>query len=455
MGAVKGLGKRITTALGVSYLGLAALFASSVVIARVLGVEGKGTFSLFMTTVSALCAFSSVGIGSGQMFHASRTSTDLKHFMSNAFVLSFVLGGSAAVLYFLAGHNWGIRSVSMLGGSAAVAASLSVPVYSMIVFQRQYLLTTGDYTLAKLNGTLALSVPLIALAAIYPFGDISVNRLIIAVVIGQFACFVLFQRVVRSRLPEGATLSPRGFSRPFLRRSLSFGIRTYLSELAEFAVGKLDFFLVAGFLGASGLGLYSVAVALAEIVSRLSRELATILFPAFASGRIRAGQAPRILRVSVFFGLLVAAVLGIFSEPLVVLLFGEDFREAVAAFRWLLVGTVAWTSVSVTWSYANASGRPQIGVPIFTAAAVTDVVLNVMLLGRLGIVGAGIAATVSYWIAAILFLRLFCVLEACTLRDALVVRPSDLRHIARVTRDLARALVRWRRRQRAPERVRE
>jgi Na+-driven multidrug efflux pump len=127
----------------------------------------------------------------------------------------------------------------------------------------------------------------------------------------------------------------------------------------------------------------------------------------------------------------------------------------VAAFRWLLVGTVAWTSVSVTWSYANASGRPQIGVPIFTAAAVTDVVLNVMLLGRLGIVGAGIAATVSYWIAAILFLRLFCVLEACTLRDALVVRSSDLRHIARVTRDLARALVRWRRRQRAPERVRE
>ena len=110
-------------------------------------------------------------------------------------------------------------------------------------------------------------------------------------------------------------------------------------------------------------------------------------------------------------------------------------------FRWLLVGTMAWCTVCVTWNHASASGRPGIGVPIFGAAALVDMVLNVLLLSRLGVVGAGVAAVISYWLAAILFLRSFCRREHCTLREALVIQPSDVRYIVELLAEAGRRML--------------
>jgi len=104
-----------------------------------------------------------------------------------------------------------------------------------------------------------------------------------------------------------------------------------------------------------------VAVGLAEITIRLSNELGTMLFPIFAGGGLKAGQAATALRVVTLLSLGAAVVLGVASGPLVRVLFGQTFAEAVPAFRWLLLGTVAWSTTNVTWPHLAAGGRPGSG----------------------------------------------------------------------------------------------
>jgi O-antigen/teichoic acid export membrane protein len=118
-----------------------------------------------------------------------------------------------------------------------------------------------------------------------------------------------------------------------------------------------------------------------------------------------------------------------YGEHIILILFGQDFQQAIPAFHWLLLGTIAWSTIYVTWNHVSAGGRPELGLPIFAGAALIDAVLNVILLPKMGVVGAGIAATVSYFFAAAIFLMIFLKSEKCTVLDALLIRSDDLRSI--------------------------
>lgn len=427
-------GRQVLGAVGVSYLGAAVAFVGSIVVARALGAAGKGSFSLFVTTVTAIAIFSGLGVGHGQMYHASRTGGRLRHFLPNGAAAAVVLGGAGAALYFGVGHLLGIEAVTRLDWPVVVAGFLSVPALSMLIFQRQYLLTVGGYVESRANLAATQALPLLGCGVVAAIGELDLQSLIVAYVLGQIGVLALFQS--RIAAPGGA-----GFSWSFARESFSFGLRQYVSTLTEFLSKRLDYFLVPWLLGPAALGIYSVAVALAEIVARLPAELGKMLFPAFASDDFSREQSASVVRRTTLLAVAVAVALMVLSRPVVLLMYGSEFAEAVGVLRWLLVGTVAQAAVSVTWNHTSAAGRPALGVPIFGAAVLVVAALNLALLPRIGVEGAGVAAAASYWTAAGLFVAHFCRQQGVPLRDLLLVRGSDVRWLLRVARTGAGFLV--------------
>lgn len=416
---------RVAVAVVISYVGTMASMASSVVVARLVGAEGKGAFSLFQATVAGLVLASTFGVGHGQMFHAARDPSQSRHFMPNAIRHAIGVGGLSALLWMALAWVLGLELTKMLRGPALAAGVLAVPVMMQLGFQRQYLLSVGAYRLSKTSLALSQVLPLVAIIGLWAMGRDDVTTLIVAFVGSQLVCCVVFQVVIR-----GLSGGSAGPSAGLARASLRFGIRQYLSDLMQYLTSRVDFFLVVHMLGAASLGRYSVAVSLAEMTLRLPSELGTILFPLFAGGGAARAGAATLLRRTVLVAVVVAGLLALVAPAIVRLLFGPQFDAAIPAFRWLLGGTVAWSTIFVTWNHASAGGRPEIGIPIFGAAALVDVVLNLLLLPRLGIVGASIASTVSYGLAAIAFLRVFCKAEGCSLRQACVAGSDDVVDLA-------------------------
>ncbi|HEV2473111.1 MAG TPA: polysaccharide biosynthesis C-terminal domain-containing protein, partial [Chthonomonadales bacterium] len=146
-------------------------------------------------------------------------------------------------------------------------------------------------------------------------------------------------------------------------------------------------------------GEYSVAVQIADQVYLLPTVLGVLLFPRLSAMKDRALRRSRALQASAGIGgsialIGVAAVL--FARPVILHVFGKPFLPAVPAVAWIMPGTVALSINSILMNYFAAEGMPPITVYSPAAAAILNVVLNIALLPRLGIVGASIASTVAY-----------------------------------------------------------
>lgn len=430
------LGARLAAATALSYVGFTASFVSSVVVARLLGPEGKGLFSLVLATAGALVSAATLGLPHGQMYHVSRNRDNLRHFMPNGRIAALFLGGGVALGYFAVGWFARIETVIVLDRVTVMATIALVPLNIILIYQGQYFLLSQRYVLAKATvvlGTAAL--PLALYLLLYATQRVSVGNFVGAYVGSHLVALLVFG-AVRSR---GRSIRETPSARLALR-SISFGIRQFASDLALFLALRLDYFLVVLYVGKAGLGIYSVAMGLAEVTSRLSNEIGTMLFPAFASGRLDRGGAVPVLRLVVFLSIGIAIALSVLSAPIVRVLYGSDYAAAILPFRILLVGTVAWSTIHVTWTYTAASGSPGIGVLIFGSAAAIDAVLNVVLLPRIGILGAAIASTVSYAAAALVFLSLFARRQDSTVGQALKLRRSDLRLAGSAGRKVAEKL---------------
>jgi len=436
---------RMVRAAVISYSSFVCLFISSVLASRLLGVEGKGIFSLFLATVTGLMIVATFGVPQGQMYHASKQQEWLRHFMANAVPFSLVTGGVIALVYFAGGRGLGLRQVTTLGWSGLVAGVIAVPVGVLLMYQRQYFLTLHRFELAKAAGAASATLPLFGYLGLYAIGHATVSTFMGAFAASQLLCFAIFLIPARRVGPVQAR-----FSLELARRSLTFGARQYASDIASYLMSRLDFFIVTLYLGATGLGLYSVAVGLAEIIVRLSNEIGTMLYPVFARGDLKSGQPAAALRIITLMAIVLATVLELVSGPLVRVLYGAAFADAVPAFRWIVLGTVAWSTTHVTWTYVSSTGRPGVGVFVFGFATVVDVLLNIILLPHLGVVGASIAATASYFAAGVVFFHLFRSAERCSIRTALVPRWSDLQLLWRAFAGAREGLLRALRHRPAP-----
>jgi O-antigen/teichoic acid export membrane protein len=406
----------------ISYLGFIGVFVSSVIVSRVLGVEGKGVYSLWMATLTGLWIVAALGIAQGHLYHASKDARWLPHFLPNGTAFALGIGGLVGLSYFLGGRALDLDAVALFPWPVLLAGIAAVPAGVLLTYQQQYFLVLERYELAKASVVISLVVlPLLGFIGLALAGRATVSSFAVIFAVSLILSFVVFRTVAYGLGPPSA-----GFSGTLARRSLTFGWRQFASDVALYLMGRLDFFLVMLFLGARNLGIYSVAVGLAEISVRLSNEIGTMLFPAFAGGSLQAGRPATALRLVTLFACGIALLLALVSTPLVRILFGDAFAAAAPAFLWLLPGTIAWSTTYVTWSYIAAAGRPELGVVVFGTAAAVDAALNVLLLPRLGVVGASIAATASYIVAALLFLHFFRKSERCSLREALIATPADL-----------------------------
>lgn len=157
----------------------------------------------------------------------------------------------------------------------------------------------------------------------------------------------------------------RRFSKAALLEMWRYSRSIVGTRLVNFFNRNLDNLLIGRFLGASPLGLYSVAYqGVLMPLQQVARPIASVSFPAFASiqndtARCRSAYLSA-LRVS----LLVATplpLLALFLSPVgIPLLLGEQWRPAVLPFQILSVVALVQSGMSLSPPLFNALGRADL-----------------------------------------------------------------------------------------------
>lgn len=191
---------------------------------------------------------------------------------------------------------------------------------------------------------------------------------------------------------------------------LWYGLKFQLALIAQALNYRLDALIVNALVGNVTLGLYSVAVSSAEVLTLIPTAVDYVLYPKVA--RARGGEKSRLtllaLGGSLYVVLAAAVGLGIALPWLIPMLYGGAFAGSLAPAFWLLPGMVSLTVVKIVCHVVAGFGRPEYATYTTVLGLAFTVPLDFILIPRMGIIGAAVASSIAYSIAAVAALGLYC-----------------------------------------------
>jgi O-antigen/teichoic acid export membrane protein len=189
------------------------------------------------------------------------------------------------------------------------------------------------------------------------------------------------------------------FDRSLLRQMNRFGMPLVPAALALWAINFIDRLFIAQFKSQAEVGIYSMAVRVASVIVFLMTAF-QLAWPAFAYSIRDDGEAKRtyafVLTYLLFVTCWISLALGALAPWIVDVLGTPKFARAAEAVPLLAFATAAYSGYSVLAIGIGRARQTQFNWIVSGAAAVVNIVLNVILIPPYGMIGAAIATLVAY-----------------------------------------------------------
>lgn len=402
-------------------------FATSIILARVLGPEGKGIYTLIILIPAVLGMLGTLGIEIANVYFSANRRYKLSDIISNSLISSIGLGLIIILLF------WGLSTTNVFQGFLAAnnipllylwLAVFTVPIVLLSGFFNRILL--GREEIIKFNSVgifqsvlqLGLIVILLIVLAQGVFGAV-LSYIITAICVALLA--ILFVK----------RFGKINFSINFglLKESLRYGGKGYIGNVTQFLNYRLDIFLVAYFLDVAAVGFYVLAVGIVERLWMIPGSIGTVLFPRVSA--IKDAQAnqltPKVSRHTLFIVFVLSIILLVLARPLIQFFFGTAFLPSVEPLMILLPGIVALSFAKVLTSDLAGRGRLEFGMWAAFVSLAVNIPLNLLLIPKWGIAGAAFASTVAYSIAALVVIIAFTKLAKVSWGDILLIKGDDFK----------------------------
>jgi O-antigen/teichoic acid export membrane protein len=399
--------------------------ATGVLTARLLGPEGRGELYLIIQIASLCSLFLSCGLGSSYQYHLSKKifdhATIISHMLMQLLITSIVV----IVLYLYGSEILLFITGSSMSKPTQLLTSIAIILNVVIMFVTYILMSMPEgIKFNSIIGIFASLVNLTALVFFIWFLKLGAYGAILAYILSLLVRFLPI-------IPKIMSGVWRKLSFTWLQPSpklFTYSFSAFLSNMMVSSVFRIDVFILSSLAGVAAVGIYSVAVAFAEMALMIPNALGTSLFTHLPSSTPAEQNTiiQRSSRIILFIAFIVGLVLAVISYPLVVILMGKRFIGAVEPLCLLLPGIVA---MSINYVYANfygANGKPLVSAACFAVGLLVNIGLNYVLIPVLKINGAAIASSVSYAVISTIFIFLLRRQHGFTIRDLLLVNREDI-----------------------------
>jgi O-antigen/teichoic acid export membrane protein len=371
---------------------------TGIVVSRGLHPSGRGSYSVIITVASMAMVLGHLSIEQSHVYLWSQ-GAGRKALAANAVWVGLCSGAVAAVVAWILVRVLGPSAIPIYSHTLLAVALLAVPAGTVALYMNGLLILDdriGRVNASALVGAAAQCVALVALAV--------AGKLTVGSVVVVWALATALPLVVT--IPAFGT-RPRDVSLALARRAVGLGLRYHIGMAAVYLLFRVDVLLLNARVSRSDVGLYSLAVTLAEMTYLLTDSVAQVMLPRQISVEMSEASTvtARVAR-SNFLAAVVALVgiacLGPFVVPLV---FGSAFSGAVPALLALGPGILALATVRPVGAYLIRLNRPFVMSAATGTSMVVNIALNLMLIPVWGIVGASVASSVAYTLLAGFYLR--------------------------------------------------
>ncbi len=417
-----------------SLIAFVARFATSVIVARTLGVEGKGIYALTILVVSMLALFLDPGLTSAITYLvASQQYKPGELFlfsMWTSIIMSSLGGGIFLILYatflsntFLAGIQPQYISLILF----LLPVNLLTNYLSGMLLGLQEIIRFNLVSILRVIAALVLQI----ISAIMDGGVLgAILAYVAASVLTLFFVLWLQRRSIRFNV-SGQKL--------IFKKAFSYGIKSYIANLTSFFNYRLDTFIVNFFHGTANVGLYSTGVATAEILWYVPNAVSSALFPKSASldKTIASKVTARACRQTLLLIVPLTIIFGFMGTFIIPLFFGRAFQASVLPFLLLLPGIVGVTISKIVFANLSGSGKPQYATYTSLLVLIFTVIFDVIMIPSLGIVGAAIASSLSYILVASFSIYWFYKETSTRWFEVILPTMDDVHYLSHLGRESA------------------
>ncbi len=412
-------------------------FGLRVVLARGLGDEGLGTYSLFFLVVLVAGGVGNLGVGLGNIYFLNKATYSYGALLANTL---FVLGAASALTWLpVAAYAVLSKPELFVEGRTFWWYAGALPAVIAYVLLTSFLHGSSRFAALSVVAVSQGASGLAMAGGLYLADGLDIFGAVAAWT-GSF----LLADVLALALVGVRKVDPWRVVRPrweVLRDQVRYGAQGQVANLAQLFNYRLDQFLVAAFVSRAGLGHYTVAVGLGESVWWISSAVAMVLLPRLTQmdRREATEMTPLVCRNTVLVSVGGAAALMAVSPLAIRVLFGSEFSPATTPLLLLMPGIVAASATRVLGSYLFSQGHIIYNTYATFIALGATIALDLALIPLLEVPGAAVASSIAYVLSLAATLFWYRRVSGGSVWGALVVQPGDRRFYGELWRRLRAA----------------
>jgi O-antigen/teichoic acid export membrane protein len=396
-------------------------------IARLLGPEKQGQYTLIILLPTTLYTFLNSGISISTVYFVGiKKYSDQEIYFTNLFfslALSFfsmVIG--LLVTVFFSDYFFANIPIQLL-----LYALLIIPMIYLQKILQSFLHSKEDFL--NLNFVVIINqLGLLFFSLLFVwYLNLSVLGAVISFACTQLLMVIVSYSIIQKKYEFGFSLTS---SLPYLKDSLIFGLKGHISNILTFLSYRIDVFLIAYFLDDLSVGIYSIAVLLVERIWLIPQAVSSVLFARVSNLKTeieKTNFTAFASRNALFLTFLSGSVLALISPWLIQFLFGNEFNGSVIPFLYMIPGVVLFALSKILANDFVGRGRPEINSFIAFFVAILNIILNILLIPSFGIKGAAITTSICYGLDAFIKVIYFSLHNKISFFKFVLVRQSDFK----------------------------
>ena len=405
--------------------------ATSIITARYIGPEGNGIIAALLVYPSLFMSFGSLGISQSTTYFLGKgiyTEQQIKTAITQIWMLTTVF--SIIVSFLL------MRYFSETGGNLylVILALLPIPFSLFNTYNSGIFLGSNDIkTYNKINWIPTLIILMGTLIFVVTI-KLDVAGALIALIGGPL--FMAFVLLFKNKFIQAFSFK---YDWKIIKSMLTLGIVYAISLLVINLNYKADIIILDKLSTPFEMGIYSKGQGITQYLWQIPMLFSTIVFARSAvskDGLQFSHKVAQLLRVSLLFIGLMSIVLIVFSELIIVGMYGEPFRGSITVLNYLLPGVLILTFYKVLNMDLAGKGKPWISMKAMVPALVLNIIFNIVFIPKYGANGAAISSTISYGFAGVLFLFFYSKEVKISIKEILSYRKTDFDPILNVLRQM-------------------
>ncbi len=420
---------------GIQILNVFFSFFMSILLARLLGAEERGNLVLFITSSSFISTIIEFCLGSAityyiasDKFPINKTITTLIYWTLIALLIVILITLASpyiGIQQFLYGEltiNFSLKIYFVVIVTLSVFNSLLSAIFLAVKnFKVINLLTIGTLGLTTF---LYFSFLIVKTQSNFKF-NAELVALTMTIVLAIRSIIMIFIYSKKISIYPSKNILPYSDMKALF--SLSF--INYISNTVLFLTYKMDFWFVTYYNGPKVLGIYSLAVNLAQLFWMLPNSVGVVLFPNIASmNPFEALRYTQMLcRIIFTFTIIFGAIAGYLLSFFIPYIYGLQFTPSSYLLIILLIGVLPFSVKIIIASYYAGINKTKIDMIGAVITFFICLVFDIILIPKYGVVGASIATIIAYVCNILFMIITFRKITNSSFSSFLLIKKEDIK----------------------------